>query len=430
MQDFDSNTLSANESKELEDIRDNKVYTVKKLADGKVWMTENLRLVNKTISSDDSNLPTGESYTVPSSNAASFTSTYSTSAAYVDNTYGGYYNYYTATAGWGTNSISSGNTAQSICPRGWRLPTGGTNGEYQALYNKYNSSVLMQGDPGFALSGYVFDGSTVNLNDYGYAWSSTIINASSAYLLRLSSSDVTPTHANNKYYGLHIRCVVEDRTISDITYMQDMSPKIVENTATNASATLTDRRDSKTYTVKKLKDGKVWMTQNLSLINKTISSADSNLPSGGTWTIPASSVSGFSNYNTNNAYVDSTYGGYYTFYAVTAGWGTNSVTSGNAPKDICPKGWRLPTNRASGEYEILYYANYNSNALMRGDPGFVLSGLVNNSSIYNQGSKGLYWSSSVYSDELAYNLYLLSSTVEPVNKDRKYNGFSARCVAK
>ena len=171
------------------------------------------------------------------------------------------------------------------------------------------------------------------------------------------------------------------------------------------------------------------MTQNLRIINKTITSADSNLPSGGTWTIPASSGSGFSAYNTNNAYLDSTYGGYYTFYTATAGWGTNSVTSGNAPKDICPTGWRLPIGGSDGEFQTLY-DYYNSFALMQGDPGFVLSGYLGSGSAHVQGSGGRYWSSTVNYTNSAYDLRIDSSVVYPAVTADKFNGFSIRCVAK
>ena len=79
------------------------------------------------------------------------------------------------------------------------------------------------------------------------------------------------------------------------------------------TASLTDTRDGNIYTVRKFKDGKCWMTENLRIVGKTITSADSNVSSD--FTIPASSISGFNAQDTNNAYVDSTYGGYYTFYA-------------------------------------------------------------------------------------------------------------------
>ncbi len=219
-------------------------------------------------------------------------------------------------------------------------------------------------------------------------------------------------------------------TLSDITYMQDMTPEIAENTPVDTIKTLTDRRDNNTYTVRKLKDGNVWMTENLRIVDKTITSADSNLPSGESWTIPASNISTFTTaYNTNAAYLDSYYGGYYNFYTATAGWGTESVRSGNAPKDICPKGWRLPTGGDSGEFQILYN-NYNSNALMRGDPGFVLSGYVENGSVGNQESRGVYWSSTVYNNyTAAYYLLLNPSDVYLSYYTNYYRGTSVRCVA-
>ena len=419
MQGFDSSTLSANESKDLEDIRDNKIYTVKKLADGRVWMTENLRLIDKTISSTDSNLPSGATWTVPTSSTSGFNA-YNTNNAYLDSTHGGHYTFYAATAGWGTNSITSGNSPKDICPKGWRLPTGGDGGELQNLYNKYNSSALMRGDPGFVLSGRVYDGSASDQGSSGRYWSSTVDDANYSYGLYLSDSSVGSVLSNNKFYGFSIRCVTYES-------MQEYDVSKLVNTGD--STTLIDKRDGNLYTVKRLADGNVWMTENLRLIDKKISSADSNLPSGETWTVPVSSTSGFGELNTNNAYFDSSYGGYYTFYTATAGWGTDSVESGNAPKDICPKGWRLPTGGASGEFQVLY-SNYNSSALLQGVPGIVLSGYVRNSSVYSQGSSGYYWSSSARDANSGYSLALASSYVSTTWSVNKHNGHSVRCVAK
>ena len=419
MQGFNSSVLSVNESKKLEDIRDGKIYTVKKLADGRVWMTENLRLIDKTISSADSNLPSGVTWTVPASSTSGF-NTYNTNNAYLDSAYGGYYTFYTATAGWGTNSVTSGNAPKDICPKGWHLPTGGDSGEFQILYNNYNSSALMQGDPGFVLSGYAGSGSVYNQDVYGYYWSSSVVDASRAYFLGLNSSGVNPTNYIVKSRGFSIRCVANTEK------MQDFDSSTL---SANESKDLEDIRDGNIYTVKKLADGKVWMTENLRLINKTISSTDSNLPSGTSWTVPESSTSGFTEYNTNSAYLNPTYGGYYTFYTATAGWGTNSVSSGNSSKDICPKGWRLPTGGSSGEYQTLY-EKYNSSEAMQGDPGFVISGNVYNGSAVNQGSYGYYWSSTSSSKNNAYILGINSSDAYPTTYNSKNIGVTVRCLAK
>ena len=227
---------------------------------------------------------------------------------------------------------------------------------------------------------------------------------------------------SRKYYGRSVRCVFTPT-------MQDFSAVTCANLETGKSVTLTDTRDGNTYTVKKLADGRCWMTQNLRTINKELTSADSDVSSN--FTIPASNLSGFNAQDANNAYVDSTYGGYYTFYTATAGTGGTSLTSGNAPSSICPKGWRLPTGDSSGEFNTLY-TNYNSVSAMMGDPGFVLPGdlPVYNGSVNAQGDNGNYWSSTVYSANNAYHLHIDIFYVGPDENIPKYAGYSVRCVAR
>jgi uncharacterized protein (TIGR02145 family) len=199
----------------------------------------------------------------------------------------------------------------------------------------------------------------------------------------------------------------------------------------NDSAILTDSRDGNQYTVKKLADGNCWMTENLRIAGKSISSADSNLPSGESYEIPASNMNTFNyNYNEDSAYVELPYGGYYSFYTATAGWGTDSVASGNSPKDICPKGWRLPTGGDSGEFQVLYN-HYNSPALMLGEPNFILTGRAEAGDVLrNAGGDGFYWSSSVRNTDRAYDLYLDTGEVYPTISRSKYVGLAVRCIAK
>ncbi len=199
------------------------------------------------------------------------------------------------------------------------------------------------------------------------------------------------------------------------------------------SVVLTDSRDGNEYTVKKLKDGKCWMIDNLRISDRRISSADSNLPNGETWDIPASSISGFSEADANNVYIDNTYGGYYTFYAATAGWGTTSldVTRVNSPKDICPKGWRLPTGSVEGEYYTLY-EKYNTSTSLQGEPGFTLSGFIHNSTIMGRDEgleQGNYWSSTADYSNNAYRLFLNSYNYASASgSGAKICGYQIRCV--
>ena len=241
------------------------------------------------------------------------------------------------------------------------------------------------------------------------------------------------------------------RGIFTISNMQEMTSNICsKNTTPNKTATqldtdgshhgdpnyvptktLTDTRDNNTYTVSKLADGKCWMTQNLRIAGKTLTPADSDVTSN--YTIPASSLSGFSSYDTSNAYIDSTYGGYYNWYTATAGTGTYSLSTNgqNTTVSICPKGWRLPTSGNSNSDFNILYNNYNSSSALRPAPmNLTLSGYAYSSSMNDQGSGGYYWSSTVYSFSNAYSLYLNSSGVTPSDYSTKFYGFSVRCVAR
>ena len=237
------------------------------------------------------------------------------------------------------------------------------------------------------------------------------------------------------------------KTLHSISTMQQMAPAICTATTTPLATvtqldtdgshhgdpnyvptkTLTDTRDNNTYTVSKLADDKCWMTQNLRIAGKTLTPDDSDVTSN--YTVPASSESGFSGFDTSNAYIDSD-DGFYTWYTATAGTGAQSMSSGNTSVSICPKGWRLPTGGNNGEFKILY-DNYNSPSALRSSPvNFTLSGYVYSSSHRYRGSDSRYWSSTVYSGSDAYNLGLGVSNVYPTNLNGKHLGFSIRCIVR
>ena len=239
------------------------------------------------------------------------------------------------------------------------------------------------------------------------------------------------------------------KTLHSISTMQQMTPAICTATTTPLATatqldtdgshhgdpnyvpakTLTDTRDNNTYTVSKLADDKCWMTQNLRIAGKTLTPDDSDVTSN--YTVPASSESGFSGFDTSNAYIDSD-DGFYTWYTATAGTGTQvfSTRGQNTTVSICPKGWRLPTGGNNGEFKILY-DNYNSPSALRSSPvNFTLSGYVYSSSHRYRGSDSRYWSSTVYSGSDAYNLGLGVSNVYPTNLNGKHLGFSIRCIVR
>jgi uncharacterized protein (TIGR02145 family) len=223
-----------------------------------------------------------------------------------------------------------------------------------------------------------------------------------------------------------------------------MTSSICSATAIGTSTTLTDTRDNNTYTVKKLKDGKCWMTQNLRIAGKTITPADSNVSSN--FTIPASDLSNFSyqyaydGYGINAVYVDPTYGGYYKFITATAGWGDYYAMSGNSPRDICPKGWRLPTIGGTNEINKLITAYDNMSSDIARDAGIVASGSVSYSesggTFYADNDSAGFWTSTTKDTTTAWRVYIYylsrpsSSGALLYNTMDKQVGFSVRCVAK
>jgi uncharacterized protein (TIGR02145 family) len=243
----------------------------------------------------------------------------------------------------------------------------------------------------------------------------------------------------------------ETRTISDISNMQEMNNKICENTPLETSATLNDIRDGSTYAIAKLKDGKCWMTSNLRLQNYTVTSADTDVPSGYSYTLPSSTLEWNDNngtfvYEFEKLYIDETYGGYYTYYIATAGepHDGGEVPEHYATQSICPKGWRLPTADYSSSETIslakAYYARINGNRdvieLVTGLPNFQLNGKVSYGNIQKQGEEASYWTRNHYNNSAKY---FWLKPVDGAITGYNYNetgyatssyGFGIRCIAK
>lgn len=229
------------------DSRDGKGYYIARLADGQCWLLENLRLdisdpavqaklTSTTTNATDETLNYlkngGGSSPYPVSgviaktaSSGSWTNDYANpyiatqyedtiQAAYGSSPAGKigiYYNYCAASAGsycYAENS-SSGNASQDICPAGWRMPTGGASGEYQALFAAYSSNVAnFQSALSTPLSGSFISGTTINQGTYGRFWSSTRSNGSNMYGLGVASSAVAPQDHYARSNGFSVRCVL------------------------------------------------------------------------------------------------------------------------------------------------------------------------------------------------------------------------------
>ena len=265
-----------NDTAQLTDTRDGKKYWVAKLADGNCWMTQNLDLdlsTEEALTPEDSDvtsswMPTNNTLTDGTKTTTDNTAVWSwnlgdyvlttpnagtscgisgisdfgdcTSVGFQSvsdmtpmtdgdatdvisgNTYNAHYhvgNHYTwnaATAGKG-GTITSTNATDSICPKGWQLPTSNNSnsGSFQALTNAYSissnaagSTALVSAPLYLVRSGGVASGSLRRAGYGGYYWSSTAsYYASSAHLLGFYSGRVDPSYSDDRYYGYSVRCL-------------------------------------------------------------------------------------------------------------------------------------------------------------------------------------------------------------------------------
>ena len=242
---------------------------------------------------------------------------------------------------------------------------------------------------------------------------------------------------------------------------------------------LTDSRDSQTYAVAKLADDKCWTIENMRY-----------KPTAGTETTSFSNVTStsYQQYSLTNInrtkdplavssqgspyYQWYSYGGqyswlssintttnnssqYYNYNTSSSSYATTGTTMAarnatDAVKNanICPAGWRLPRvayngyiNASAGSDSDFPYLNnalngsYGATSTFTGSNNwrkypnnFVFAGGWNGANATNRGTRGYYWSSSVYNSSYAYYLYFYSTNVDPAGNSSKRFGFSVRCV--
>ena len=89
------------------------------------------------------------------------------------------------------------------------MPTGGSSGEYQALYAAYSSDkAAFVNAFRTPLSGYFNNGSASGQGSYGYFWSSTRSDNVNMYGLSVGASNVGPQGSFRRYSGNSIRCIL------------------------------------------------------------------------------------------------------------------------------------------------------------------------------------------------------------------------------
>lgn len=240
------------------------------------------------------------------------------------------------------------------------------------------------------------------------------------------------------------------KTIQELEYLQDFAHlpdetimAIVESMTEETPYTLKDKRDNKDYKIAKLKDGTVIM-DNLRLVGKTISSADSDMTSG-TFEVPNEEASAFKVANTEveakHAYLDAEhgeeYGAHYTWFCATAGSGDKSLTGSDqkAPDSIAPKGWRLMSSEDIASIKEAYSVSNNADGAtkMKAAPlNFKLGAYVrytdgNVASSY-WGTEGLWWLPTAATGATQASCFNIQTSRVFEKTEQRVYGFSVRCV--
>lgn len=273
MQDFTPTLCETSDigaTTRLIDRRDGKYYWVAKLADGNCWMTQNLDLdltngtpltpedsdvssnwnpprsteKNGTVTSNSTNTETyswdfglyvknnpddynsycNQVKTMSGcdgwTDATNLTPAETEWTGSIDNTVSGntydahflignFYQWNAATAGTG-GTITSQDATDSICPKGWQLPTSNNSnpGSFGGLVGSLNSTTITQAPYYFNPSGRVYRGSLWYAGTEGDYWSSTADSSTSyAYGLNFNLVRVNPSQVTYRSNGRSVRCL-------------------------------------------------------------------------------------------------------------------------------------------------------------------------------------------------------------------------------
>jgi uncharacterized protein (TIGR02145 family) len=215
------------------DSRNNQTYYIQSIGN-LCWMLSNLRYAG-------TNPPTTDESTVTVTLSDNTTATYNIniseinvytrpeihpdppggSPVYTDTTiiggfYGYLYNWCAAMGGAGTgrnpcaavDTPPTPNAAVTICPVGWRLPTGGSGGEFAALYSALGGALGYLRATWLGVYSGLYYGNLSDQGNGGYFWSSTPSGNNNAYEMSFTNLSAYPsTHTLNRRYGMAVRCV-------------------------------------------------------------------------------------------------------------------------------------------------------------------------------------------------------------------------------
>ena len=209
----------------------------------------------------------------------------------------------------------------------------------------------------------------------------------------------------------------------------------LQNTSTSCGTNMIDARTGVSYLTYTISD-KCYMEQNLYLpTGFTLYAGDSNIYSTTatknqqvSWATPTTLLTADSTNPYDQArmmegtYTNNTYnvtGGWYNYCAASAGTVCDDTTKENANSDICPKGWRLPTNAEMGNVVSAnrsYWKFY--------------AGFYNSGSLQNASRHSFWWSATAFSayTSCQYSLRYYNYSLSTNGDLSKSYGMFVRCV--
>jgi len=123
--------------------------------------------------------------------------------------------------------------------------------------------------------------------------------------------------------------------------------------------------------------------------------------------------------------------GHHFFIKHTSDWRSvpkDYLWSGSAINEVCPTGYRLPSQFEMGAEQISWGAPYSGNEAFGSNPAWTLAGYrdKSNAQLYSQGAWGYYWSSST-TGVMSYRMHINSGGSQILSTDRSW-GLSVRCI--
>ncbi|MCL2444980.1 hypothetical protein FWD07_02575 [Candidatus Saccharibacteria bacterium] len=455
------------------DARDNRTYWVQRMDDGRCWMQTNLAYagggdnrfgdvvnglvenINNSFTEARLGRPTGANPTT----YPTAPSTATDGGANISTRQFGYLYNWCAAMGNQQGTSACMNTVAplpdpsvSVCPAGWRLPTGiPTTGEVTLLNNVANSGLtntdigLLNNWLGMRGGGWS-NGAFVSTDIWGSYWTSTQSGATGARRLTHHSSGVTPGNWDDKQLGRAVRCIAEP------VYLQEVNR---DNCPTERTMVV-DARDDRTYWIQRMPDGECWMQTNLAyagggdnrfgdVVSLTNNQSTNSYTSANFMRHPDANPTTFPQApsTATDGGVDPAtrqYGYLYNWCAAMGNQqGTGACLNGTMPApnqgiSICPAGWRLPVNHPTTGNEFALLNNAVNGGLTNTDVGLRTSWLGVYANVWWGGSflspspSGRYWSSTQASGTQA-NIFSFSPTSVSASApfDKQF-GHAVRCI--